>query len=299
MEAILSPNGPLEKHHDATKEAVPNAVIDMIATGGGSADSEFRKQVQKKFQYVSFESVAHNAQSYVARGGILSLLDRDICNDAKLANKSYGIVVTIAFNPRNEVHQRRAHEATAMPSHLSQEAIKGKRQLENSVVWLTRQRNHIRVEETMTPMSQQIPTGGTHPNDMNNGVVFEVEIVMTDREDLSSQDGISAATDGIVKVTTFRIPISMWRAKKIARPLPDAVHGFVVHADAEDDEDWVLEFDYQFSYKWAGMMQILEVRIPYGGAFPLCGELSPKEMYIARCQLTGDVAMAADAGNDA
>lgn len=268
----------------------------MIATGGGSKDPEFRKEVQKKYPDTSFEAIAHHAQSYVARGIIVNLLDTEICNDSRLINKSYGIVFCADFDPDNANHRAREHEATTMTAHLRRESIEGKRQLENTVDWLKRQGERTNAEHTTIAMSAQIHTDGIHPDDLIEPLRFEIEIVETEDASLSS-NGVSASTEGIRKAGTWQLRISKHLAKRIGRKLEESIDGFVQHVGFEDD--WQLEFDYKLCYRWAGMIQFFEIHIPYGGYFPEDRELRQKDMYIARYQLGGDVKMAADAGNDA
>ena len=284
VQAILAPNGPLQRHRQLIEAAMPGIPCEMRFTGGGSLNPILQDEVRKNYEDVALQTKPHAQQSLVAKGTILSMLDPEICIERKVANKGYGIVICEEYDPANEQHKERFKEARPMQPHMASRSIEGRLELDNTTKWLAAPGNRVRIENKLTRMQQSISSEGLHPGDVKETTMV-VEIVQTIDPALC-KDGICSESEGIEPAAIWEIPISKRLAREITRPIKDSVHGYVKHVGTDD---WRLEFDYEFRYRWAGMLQFLEVRIPYGGAFPIGREPALGDMYIARYRLTGDV----------
>lgn len=270
---------------------------ELLFSGGGSVDEIFQKEVRRFVgEEIAFQTVAHAAQSLVAGGIVLNILDTDVCNDEKISNKSYGIVYNEIFDPKNPIHRARADEAVPVAPHMAGKDMKGKKELPDTVVWKARMNAQLRQRSDGDVRRMQQTIYSCHPKDHKGGWDMEISIMETEDPTLALEDGHNCETKGILEADIWKIHISKPLATKIARKIDGSIYGFVQH---EGSQEWQLDFDYELHYRWAGMLQFFEVHIPYGGFFPQDGgTLGPDKKFAARYRLTGGCKVAADAGND-
>lgn len=290
MIEILNAGGPLRQHLIRTEKALPDTELEIVFTGGGSLDLCFQKEMRTRFPGVSFGTPGHAAQSLVAQGIILNLLDPRISNDTKLAAKSYGIAHCAEYQESDPIHRARKEDKRRMRPHMSQQDIDDRYELPDTIEWLAKVGARVReINNSPAGMSQDIVVEcgpGESPSQHQDDIIFRVPIYATDDPVLGSQNGHKTSAPGVRQVSVWNIPLSKELAQKISRPSPGPPQscGLVKWDDKKDD--WTLSFDYEFTYRWAGMLQLFEIHIPYGGYFK---EGRRQKTHVARFSLAGDI----------
>lgn len=295
--AIVAENGPLLTHVRLTRQVEPDSPIEIILSGGGSKDMLLREKVKKlinehpEMDDVTFGVEDHNGKSLVSMGGIYLLVDPRIGDVNKVTLQSYGMVLTEEFDPSNSVHQLRAHEKRRMRPHASVHGYQNRFELADTVNWLKVMGSRVRNTSKIIEMSRQFELDvgeEPHPERLID-VCFE--IVSTDDKTLGLVDGCNAREVGIKHATEFSFEMKAKDLARFTRPVPEATHGFVEYESeitGKKIPGWKMEFDCRILYRWAGMLQIFEVRIPVGGYFPEERELTRSEMCIRRFQIIGE-----------
>lgn len=179
-----------------------------------------------------------------------------------------------------------------MAAHAASRDITGRKELENTIGWKSYMGKNVRRDNVSTFMQQTLYEADD-PALKEGGWTLEVEIMETTDETLGHDDGRNASAKGIVRSKLWEINISRDMAEKISRCPKGSKRGFY---QLEGCDEWQLDFDYELRYRWAGMLQFFEVRILHGGYKKGYGQ---DRFSTFRTMLTGDCAVAADAGNNA
>lgn len=255
----------------------PDAPIEIILSGGGSKDITMGRRLDEliqehpEMQNVTLCTEDHNGESLVSIWEIYLLVDPDIGEGGIITEKSYRIVYTAEYDDKNPNHQLRKNERQIMTPHATEQGYRGRFELLDTVDWLAPMGSRVRKTSKKITVDRQFELDvGKEPEPQ---IMIDVcfDVVSADVANLASRDGLSVKEEGIVYHTELSFEIKTKDLVKFTRNRPEATLGFVQYVDKDTLETIPgrrLEFDCQVLCRWAGMLQIFEVRIPRGGVFP-------------------------------
>ena len=189
-----------------------------------------------------------------------------------------------------------------MEFHVSQQDLRGKVQLLQTIDWLAPLGTRVRITIEVVPTSRQFYLDEGEEPDKERVIEIQIPIVSTKVAKLGSQSGWSAQMRGIEQSEALTFSMKAKDIAKLARNLPEAILGFIRFVDPDTNEPTPrrqLEFDYHILYKWAGILQIFELHILYGGCFSESDTLSKDQIYVTRFQLVGECEFRGEEAGDA